>query len=112
MSEPPPIPAVIPESHSLSSVSLSDDAPMCRICHNTGGARNGRESLHRVCWCKGTMGQVHMSCLETWLSVIYGNKCPVCHYEYRTRRVYKPLRQVYAFLFTCVTYGESGIFSP
>lgn len=85
-------PAILPVSCSLTSISLSDDLPMCRVCHNTGGKKN--EPLHRVCWCKGTMGEVHKSCLETWLSAVFSDRCPICHYHFRTRRIFKPLRQV------------------
>lgn len=85
-------PAILSVTCSLTSISLGDDLPMCRICHNTGGEEN--EPLHRVCWCKGTMGAVHKSCLETWLSAVYSDKCPICHYHFRTKRIFKPITQV------------------
>lgn len=88
------IPAILPISCSFTSISLDDDAPMCRICHNTAGVQEGHEPLHRVCWCKGTMGEVHKSCLERWLSAVYTDRCPVCHYQFQTSRVYKPVTQV------------------
>ncbi|XP_020604452.1 E3 ubiquitin-protein ligase MARCH3-like [Orbicella faveolata] len=91
MAEECQTPAVLPVSCSLTSISLGDDLPMCRICHNTGGEQN--ESLHRVCWCKGTMGEVHKSCLETWLSAVYTDRCPICNYHFRTKRIFKPIRQ-------------------
>lgn len=94
MSEGSQTPATIPVSGSFSSISLEDDAPMCRICHNTGGNQDGQETLRRVCWCKGTMGEVHKSCLERWLTAVHSDRCPICHYQFQTRRVYKPIRQV------------------
>ncbi|XP_068692928.1 E3 ubiquitin-protein ligase MARCHF2-like [Montipora foliosa] len=93
MSEDSHSPAILPVSCSLSSVSLDDDAPMCRICHNTGGKHDGREPLLRVCWCKGTMGEVHKSCLELWLAAVHSDRCPVCHFQFEINRVYKPVTQ-------------------
>lgn len=92
MSDESQTPAILPVSCSFSSISLGDDLAMCRICHNTGGKEN--EPLQRVCWCKGTMGDVHKSCLEAWLSSVYSDRCPICHYHFRTKRVFKPIRQV------------------
>ena len=94
MSEESQTPAIIPVSCSFSSISLEDDVPMCRICHNTSGKQDGQEPLHRVCWCKGTMGEVHKSCLERWLSAVHTDRCPICHYQFQTSRVCKPVRQV------------------
>ncbi|XP_022809239.1 E3 ubiquitin-protein ligase MARCH3-like [Stylophora pistillata] len=86
-------PAILQVSCSLSSISLGEDAPMCRICHNTGGKDQGQEPLHKVCWCKGTMGKVHKSCLELWLNSVHSNSCPICHFRFRIRRVYKPIKK-------------------
>ena len=87
-------PAILPVSCSFSSISLGEDIPMCRICHNTGGKQQGQEPLHKACWCKGSMGDVHRSCLETWLSAVYSDRCPICHYNFRTKRVFKPIAKV------------------
>ncbi|CAH3138994.1 unnamed protein product [Pocillopora meandrina] len=86
-------PAILPVSCSLSSISLGEGKPICRICHNTSGKDQGREPLQKVCWCKGTMGKVHKSCLELWLNSAHNRTCPICRYRFRTRRVYKPIRK-------------------
>ncbi|XP_015760188.1 PREDICTED: E3 ubiquitin-protein ligase MARCH3-like [Acropora digitifera] len=93
MSQDSHSPAILPISRSFSSISLDDEAPMCRICHNAGGKQGGREPLHKVCWCRGTMGEVHKSCLELWLSAVHNDRCPVCHFHFQTNRVYKPISQ-------------------
>ena len=98
MSQDSHSPAVLPISRSFSSISLDDDAPMCRICHNAGGKQGGREPLHKVCWCRGTMGEVHKSCLELWLSTVHSDRCPVCHFHFQTNQVYKPITKVRHFL--------------
>ena len=94
MSESSQTPATLPVTCSLKSISLEDDIPMCRICCSTGGKQGGQEPLRRVCLCKGSMGEIHKSCLETWLTAAHADRCPVCHYEFQIRRVFKPITQV------------------
>lgn len=110
MSQDSHSPAILPISRSFSSISLDDEAPMCRICHNAGGKQGGREPLHKVCWCRGTMGEVHKSCLELWLSAVHNDRCPVCHFHFQTNRVYKPISQVsYAFKQVVVIRSSCGV---
>lgn len=94
MSESSQTPATLPVTCSLKSISLEDDIPMCRICCSTGGKQGGQEPLLRVCLCKGSMGEIHKSCLETWLTAAHADRCPICHYEFQIRRVFKPITQV------------------
>lgn len=50
----------------------------CRICQN----ETANESLISPCDCKGTIGYVHQSCLETWLTQSSQSECELCKYPY------------------------------
>ena len=51
---------------------------MCRICHEDGS----KESLISPCHCTGTMGMLHMSCLEKWLGSSKTTKCEICQFKF------------------------------
>ncbi|CAI9720070.1 E3 ubiquitin-protein ligase MARCHF2 [Octopus vulgaris] len=55
-----------------------DDTPCCRICHGSSSAGQ----LLSPCYCKGTQGQVHIKCLEHWLSCTGRTKCELCGYQF------------------------------
>ncbi|XP_054573173.1 E3 ubiquitin-protein ligase MARCHF2 isoform X2 [Eptesicus fuscus] len=65
------------------------DGPFCRICHE--GA-NG-ESLLSPCGCTGTLGAVHKSCLERWLSSSNTSYCELCHTEFAVEKRPRPLTE-------------------
>lgn len=69
---------------------MSSDGPFCRICHE--GA-NG-ESLLSPCGCTGTLGAVHKSCLERWLSSSNTSYCELCHTEFAVEKRPRPLTEV------------------
>ncbi|KAL3245772.1 hypothetical protein MRX96_058298 [Rhipicephalus microplus] len=56
--------------------------PICRICHE------GDHSLPllSLCLCSGTMGLVHLLCLEHWLSTSGSETCEICHYRFNVER--------------------------
>lgn len=66
------------------------DVGMCRICHEGGGG----ETLLSPCDCTGTLGKVHKSCLEKWLSSSNTSYCELCHTEFTIERRPQPLTQV------------------
>uniref|UniRef100_A0A8P0NJX7 E3 ubiquitin-protein ligase MARCHF2 n=3 Tax=Canis lupus TaxID=9612 RepID=A0A8P0NJX7_CANLF len=68
---------------------LLSDGPFCRICHE--GA-NG-ESLLSPCGCTGTLGAVHQSCLERWLSSSNTSYCELCHTEFAVEKRPRPLTE-------------------
>lgn len=74
----------------MCSISVSSDGPFCRICHE--GA-NG-ESLLSPCGCTGTLGAVHKSCLERWLSSSNTSYCELCHTEFAVEKRPRPLTEV------------------
>ncbi|KAI4497878.1 hypothetical protein M0802_006994 [Mischocyttarus mexicanus] len=61
-------------THSLASVGSS----VCRICHTN----TLKEPLVSPCRCKGTLANVHLSCLEKWLNQSCRSYCELCHYQY------------------------------
>lgn len=74
---------------SLWSPPLSD-GPICRICHEGGSS----EGLLSPCYCTGTLGTVHRSCLEKWLSSSNTSYCELCHTEFSVERRPPPLTEV------------------
>lgn len=76
----------------LSSRSPPSDGPICRICHEGGGG--GGEGLLSPCYCTGTLGAVHKSCLEKWLSSSNTSYCELCHTEFSVERRPRPLTEV------------------
>ncbi|KAL1426680.1 hypothetical protein MTO96_018149 [Rhipicephalus appendiculatus] len=48
--------------------------PMCRICHEG----DQKDQLESPCSCSGTIGFMHASCLEHWLTERNVNFCEVC----------------------------------
>lgn len=74
----------------MCPISVSSDGPFCRICHE--GA-NG-ESLLSPCGCTGTLGAVHQSCLERWLSSSNTSYCELCHTEFAVEKRPRPLTEV------------------
>ncbi|KAL2295081.1 hypothetical protein Nmel_018230, partial [Mimus melanotis] len=75
---------------ALGAQSLFSDGPICRICHEGG---NG-EGLLSPCDCTGTLGTVHKSCLEKWLSSSNTSYCELCHTEFVVERRPRPLTEV------------------
>ena len=72
------------------STPLHSDVGMCRICHEGAGG----ETLLSPCDCTGTLGKVHKSCLEKWLSSSNTSYCELCHTEFTIERRPQPLTQV------------------
>lgn len=66
------------------------DGPICRICHEGSNS----EGLLSPCDCTGTLGTVHKSCLEKWLSSSNTSYCELCHTEFTIERRPRPLTEV------------------
>lgn len=66
------------------------DGPICRICHEGSSS----ECLLSPCDCTGTLGTVHKSCLEKWLSSSNTSYCELCHTEFSIERRPRPLTEV------------------
>ncbi|KAF7664926.1 hypothetical protein LDENG_00162230 [Lucifuga dentata] len=76
-------------SSVLKPVGTQSDGPICRICHEGG---NG-EVLLSPCECTGTLGTVHKTCLEKWLSSSNTSYCELCHTEFSIERRPRPLTE-------------------
>ncbi|XP_054666612.1 E3 ubiquitin-protein ligase MARCHF3 isoform X2 [Grus americana] len=64
-----------------------NDHPMCRICHEG----SSQEDLLSPCECTGTLGTIHRSCLEHWLSSSNTSYCELCQFRFAVERKPKPL---------------------
>ncbi|XP_039552657.1 E3 ubiquitin-protein ligase MARCHF2 isoform X5 [Passer montanus] len=73
----------------IKALGTQSDGPICRICHEGG---NG-EGLLSPCDCTGTLGTVHKSCLEKWLSSSNTSYCELCHTEFVVERRPRPLTE-------------------
>ncbi|NXJ07572.1 MARH2 ligase, partial [Odontophorus gujanensis] len=73
----------------IKALGAQSDGPICRICHEGG---NG-EGLLSPCDCTGTLGTVHKSCLEKWLSSSNTSYCELCHTEFVVERRPRPLTE-------------------
>ncbi|KAK2508818.1 hypothetical protein MC885_017231 [Smutsia gigantea] len=60
---------------------------MCRICHEG----SSQEDLLSPCECTGTLGTIHRSCLEHWLSSSNTSYCELCHFRFAVERKPRPL---------------------
>uniref|UniRef100_A0A8C5XAA2 RING-type E3 ubiquitin transferase n=1 Tax=Malurus cyaneus samueli TaxID=2593467 RepID=A0A8C5XAA2_9PASS len=59
-----------------------NDRPICRICHEG----SSHEELLSPCECTGTLGTIHRSCLEHWLSSSNTSYCELCHFRFAVER--------------------------
>ncbi|XP_064355957.1 E3 ubiquitin-protein ligase MARCHF3-like isoform X2 [Dromaius novaehollandiae] len=74
-------------SDGCKSSSPFNDRPMCRICHEG----SSQEDLLSPCECTGTLGTIHRSCLEHWLSSSNTSYCELCHFRFAVERKPRPL---------------------
>ncbi|BES95256.1 RINGv [Nesidiocoris tenuis] len=71
--------------NSMHTASSDLSNCICRICQTA----KSKEQLISPCNCKGTLGKVHLSCLEKWLNFCGRQHCEICKYHFqvtRTRR--------------------------
>ncbi|KAH7984080.1 E3 ubiquitin-protein ligase MARCHF2 [Rhipicephalus sanguineus] len=72
----------VPLSPILATNVTTSSGPICRICHE---GDHGLPLLS-ICLCSGTMGLVHLLCLEHWLSTSGSEACEICHYHFNVER--------------------------
>lgn len=73
---------------TLSTTSTQSNTIQCRICQDN----RLQEILISPCYCTGTMGNVHSSCLERWLSQTARNDCELCSFKFKTKMTVKSFR--------------------
>lgn len=83
--------------------SNSSSSAACRICYEDGTV----EELIEPCECSGTLGLIHTSCLEKWLSTWNTDRCEICKYSFSVERKCKPLLQS-----VCQWRGTRGLYGP
>lgn len=76
-------------SSVVKALVTQSDGPICRICHEG----NNLECLLSPCGCTGTLGAVHKTCLERWLSSSNTSYCELCQTEFLIERKPRPLRE-------------------
>ncbi|CAK9817944.1 E3 ubiquitin-protein ligase MARCHF3 [Anthophora plagiata] len=59
-----------------------DNEIHCRICYDT----SQQLPVIYPCKCKGTMGAVHLKCLERWLEESNRSNCELCRYQFHVKR--------------------------
>lgn len=63
-----------PRIHSV--IEIPSDEMSCRICREAGGV------LVTPCKCRGSIGLVHLNCLETWLAKDRRSSCELCGWQF------------------------------
>ncbi|XP_045494255.1 uncharacterized protein LOC123693284 [Colias croceus] len=76
----------VQEEERPSTYSMDD---MCRICHGGESLSPELGQLISACSCRGTVGRVHVKCLERWLTESGKSRCELCGTRYATRRVHR-----------------------
>nr|XP_050022746.2 E3 ubiquitin-protein ligase MARCHF1-like [Dermacentor andersoni] len=59
----------------------ASSGPICRICHEG----EEQDSLVSLCRCSGTVGLLHITCLERWLNARNIDHCELCHHRFPTQ---------------------------
>ncbi|KAL7294110.1 hypothetical protein TKK_0012141 [Trichogramma kaykai] len=78
----------------------------CRICYEDGSS----EELIEPCECSGSLGLIHASCLERWLSSWNSDRCEICQYNFAVERRNKPLPKSFSQWWqTRGLYGPQGV---
>jgi len=69
--------------------SKNSSGTFCRICHDG----EGFERFISPCQCAGTVGLVHRSCIEKWLSTANHDMCEICGQHFKIERKPRPFLQ-------------------
>lgn len=69
--------------NTITLIQSEIGMPACRICYDTSG------NPIEPCNCRGSIGNVHLHCLEKWLSDKRSTKCEICLFEYKVEWVPK-----------------------
>ncbi|XP_076397861.1 E3 ubiquitin-protein ligase MARCHF3 isoform X1 [Megachile rotundata] len=73
---------VINKRRKLTLQESLNEEIQCRICYDS----NQQLPIIYPCKCKGTMGAIHLKCLERWLEESNRNNCELCGHRYEVRR--------------------------
>ncbi|XP_022173652.1 E3 ubiquitin-protein ligase MARCH3-like [Myzus persicae] len=83
------LPAIIESDNTTSIEVISLDQKLstafCKICYSGGSC----EQLIHPCFCKGSVGNIHLTCLERWINECGIDRCELCLFQFtsdQTRR--------------------------
>ncbi|XP_043282761.1 E3 ubiquitin-protein ligase MARCHF2-like [Venturia canescens] len=78
----------------------------CRICYDT----NPLIPITFPCKCKGTMGAIHLACLERWLEESNRKSCELCGHEFEVERTprHPALRSI--IIWMCLSQRQHQLF--
>jgi len=79
-------PPCLRDNSLLSQCSKNSTGLFCRICHDG----EGEERLISPCHCSGSVGLLHRTCIEKWLSSVNKDTCELCHQKFRVSRHSRP----------------------
>ncbi|XP_071107507.1 uncharacterized protein [Haliotis cracherodii] len=82
-----PAPDQIIAMSTSQSNTIESDAVLCRICHDGDSS----EELVSPCYCTGSVGALHLTCLERWLGTSNTTRCEICKYEFKVERKPRPI---------------------
>ena len=77
----------IPDITFGENTSKSSSVVFCRICHE---GENSGERLISPCRCRGSVGLVHRTCIEKWLTMVNIDSCEICKQKYSVMRHPRP----------------------
>ena len=75
-------------STSGQDTSKNSSVNFCRICHE---GESGGERLISPCRCSGSVGLIHRSCIEKWLTIVNNDICELCRQKYSISRHPRPI---------------------
>ena len=67
--------------------SKGSSGVFCRICHD--GDLDG-DKLISPCSCSGSVGLIHRTCIEKWLSTVNQDTCEICKQKFLVTRQSRP----------------------
>jgi len=76
---------------------------LCRICHQ----QSPDKELIEPCNCQGSIGRVHRTCIEKWLTISKRNKCELCGLSFACRLEAPQLMQV---MISIIDNNDNGLF--
>ncbi|KAK7009638.1 hypothetical protein BgiMline_001176 [Biomphalaria glabrata] len=75
-----------------SDSGIHNEVDCCRICQEDGTY----EKLISPCYCSGTVGFMHMSCLETWLGLNGRTACELCLFPFPVVKIHPNIWQFFS----------------
>ncbi|XP_054283199.1 E3 ubiquitin-protein ligase MARCHF1-like [Macrosteles quadrilineatus] len=85
----------------VTNTVSSESSVSCRICKFNAGT----DLISSPCHCKGTLGWVHVTCLEEWLTGSVRDSCELCSFPFTVVRIpkYGYLESLRIFLTTRIS---------